>query len=501
MTTPADVAVVGSGPNGLAAAVIFAAAGLSVTLLEAEHQPGGGCRTQELDLGVELPHDLCSAVHPMAVASPFFERFDLQARGVRFGHPEVSYAHPLDDGPAALAYQSLTRTVTELGDHSASDGRLYRRVMTPLVQSWETLRDIGLSDVRGLPGSVFSGRGILGAVQIAARALELGTPLWGRLTDAHRCGALLTGVGAHANTPIPSLAGAAAALLLGTLAHTHGWPIPVGGSAAITDAMVGDLLARGATITCDCRIDDAADLPPARAYVFDTSPWTVAKVFGDRLSPSYRNAVHRFRPGNGVAKVDFVLREPVPWADQRMADAGTVHLGGSRNQMKRAEADTAAGRHSHTPMMLLSQPTVVDPSRLGTRGEQPLWTYAHVPNGSTRDMTATAIAQIERFAPGFRDVIVGSRCIPAAQMSGHNANYVGGDIAAGQVSMFRIAARPVPRWDPYRTSLKHVYLCSASTPPGPGVHGMSGLHAATRVLRQQFGILSLPDLSPEVKSL
>lgn len=491
-----DVVVVGSGPNGLAAAVVCAAAGLSVTVLEAEPQPGGGCRTQCLELGTPLLHDLCSAVHPMAVASPFFQAFDLSARGVQFGFPDVSYAHPLDDSPAGVAYRSLNRTIAELQEHSTADARLYRRMMEPLVNGVDAVRDIGLSDVRSLPASALPPKGMLATATLGARALQLGTAAWEPTTDAHACGALLTGVGAHANTAIPSLAGAATGLLLGTLAHSHGWPIPIGGSNAITDALVADLTGRGASVLCNHRVDSVADLPPAKAYLFDTSPWTLVSVFADMLTSRYRRAVRKFTPNNGVAKVDFVVQEPVPWRDERLGRAGTVHLGGTRQQMKQAEAETSAGRHSETPMMLLSQPTVVDQTRLGASGHRPLWTYAHVPNGSDRDITETATAQIERFAPGFRDVVVGSRCIPASEMSTHNANYIGGDIAAGQVSMYRILARPVPKWDPYRTSIPNVYLCSASTPPGPGVHGMPGVHAASRVLRQQFGIGSMPDLGP-----
>lgn len=494
--SPVDVAVIGTGPNGLAAAVILAAAGLSVTVVEAQSRPGGGVRTEELDLGVRLRHDLCSAVHPMAAASPFFRSFGLTERGVELAYPEVSFAHPLDDAPAGIAYRSLERTIEELGGEHTSDGRVWRRLMTPLVEGIDTVRDIGLSDMRHLPGSALTPKGFLAAATMAGRALQLGTSLWGHTTDAHRSGAMLTGVGAHANTALPSLAGAGTALLLGSLAHEPGWPLPIGGSQAITDALLIDLRRRGVTIGCDCPIDSAAALPPARIYVFDTSAWTLARVLGDRLSPRYHRALQRFRPGNGVVKVDFALSGPVPWTDRRIAAAGTVHLGGDRIQMKRAEADTSAGRHSDRPMMLVSQPTVVDPTRLGTDGTRPLWTYAHVPNGSTRDMTTTMTKQIERFAPGFRDVVIGSRCIPAGAMQQHNANYAGGDIAVGHVSLYRMAARPVPKWDPYRTSLPNVYLCSGATPPGPGVHGMSGVHAATRVLRQHFGISSMPDVGP-----
>lgn len=496
MNPQIDVVVVGSGPNGLAAAVVCAAAGLSVTVVEAEPEPGGGCRTQRLDFGTPLLHDLCSAVHPMAAASPFFTAFDLPARGVRLAVPDVSYAHPLDRAPAAVAHHDLDRTVAELDEHGSANGRLYRRIMGPLVDGVGAIRDIGLSDVRSIPASVLPPSGLRAAVTMGARMLELGTGAWERLTEAQACGALLTGVGAHANTPIPSLAGAATALLLGTLAHSHGWPIPIGGSQAITDALTADLAERGASVICGHRVDGLAALPSARVYLFDTAPATLTQVFGDMLPVRYRRALSRFTLNNGVAKVDFVLREPVPWADPRLTDAGTLHLGGTREQMARAEGDTSAGRHSDAPMMLVAQPTVVDDTRVGPGGHLPLWTYAHVPNGSDRDMTETATAQIERFAPGFRDVVVGSRCIPACDMVTHNANYVGGDIAAGHVSMYRILARPVPRWDPYRTPIPNVYLCSASTPPGPGVHGMPGVHAATRVLRQHFGIRSAPDVSP-----
>lgn len=483
-------------PTALPQAVTLAAAGLSVSVLEAQSTVGGGCRTEELDLGTPLRHDLCSAVHPMAVTSEFFQRFDLTRRGVRFDYPELSYAQPLDDGPAAVAYRDLSRTIDELSDADAAEGRLWRAIMGPLVEGAHVVRDIGLSDKRSVPGSVLTPGGLRTATTMAWRGVELGTALWNRLVTAPRCSALLTGVSAHANTPIPSVAGAVTALLLGTLAHDPGWPIPVGGSQSITNALIADLVSRGVTVDCDRRVEHASALPSARVYVFDTSPWTLATVFGDRLSSRYRRALSRYHPGNGVAKVDFALSGPVPWADPRVASAGTVHLGGDREQMKQAEADTAAGRHSPTPMMLASQPTVVDPSRLGPQGQRPLWTYAHVPNGSTRDMTETATAQIERFAPGFRDVVLGSRCIPAADMGRHDANYLGGDIAVGQVSTYRMLARPVARWNPYRTPIDDVYLCSAATPPGPGVHGMAGMHAAVRILQQHFGITEYPDLGP-----
>ena len=360
-----DVVVVGSGPNGLAAAVIFAAAGLSVEVVESQPTPGGGCRTVELDLSVPLWHDLCSAVHPMAAASEFFDRFGLTERGVELAQPEAAYAHPLDAGRAAIAYRSLDRTAAELG---GTDGRLFRRVMAPLVDAVQTVRDLALSDMRSVPVAALTPRGIIAAASMAGRTLQLGTPAWERTTDAQLCGALLTGVAAHANTVIPSVAGGGTALLLGALAHSHGWPIPIGGSQSITDALIADLSAHGATIACNRHIDRAEDLPTARAYVFDTAPWTLRRVFGDRLSPRYRRALTRFRPGSGVAKVDFVVSEPIPWADDRVGLAGTVHLGGDRAQMARAEKETASGRHSDSPMILLSPPTIVDTTRRGRNG-------------------------------------------------------------------------------------------------------------------------------------
>ncbi|TSD96552.1 NAD(P)/FAD-dependent oxidoreductase [Skermania sp. ID1734] len=470
-----DAAVVGSGPNGLAAAVLLARAGLSVIVLEAQPTPGGGCRTVELDLGVRLPHDLCSAAHPMASASPFFAAFDLPAHGVQLAQPDVAYAHPLDDRPAGIAYRSLSRTVDEL---PAADASVWRRLVEPLTEDAETVLALGLSDKRAVPKELASVAGIRTALRFGAGTAALGTPM--RLTGA--AGSMLTGVGAHANTKAPTLAVGATAMLLGTLAHTHGWPMPVGGSQAIVDALIADLRAHGGIVECNRRIDRAGQLPKADAYLFDTSPWLLADVFGDRLGARYRRALGRFRPGSGVAKIDFALREPVPWSDPRVADAGTVHVGGSRAEIMAAETTVATGQHSERPFVLVGQPAVADPSRRGPRGEVPLWTYTHVPNGSSRDMTKIVTAQIERFAPGFRDVIIGSRAIAANQMSQHNANYVGGDIGVGRINLYRMLARPTARWDPYRTPIDNVYLCSASTPPGPGVHGMCGMYAAQRVL-------------------
>ncbi|HEX5994549.1 MAG TPA: NAD(P)/FAD-dependent oxidoreductase, partial [Jiangellales bacterium] len=307
--------------------------------------------------------------------------------------------------------------------------------------------------------------------------------------------ALLTGVAAQAITPLPSLAAGAASLVLAALAHAPGWPLPMGGSQAITDALVLDLKAHGGSITTGAEVTDLSELPGAMAYLFDTTPAALVRIAGDQMPASYARAVSRYRHGNAVAKVDFALSGPVPWAHPEVRLAGTVHLGGTRSEMAAAEAAVFDGRHAERPMVLASDPAVLDPGRV-VSGIRPFWTYAHVPAGSTVDVGDMVQAQIERFAPGFGDVVVARRVIPAAEMERHNANYPGGDIASGAVTIWQMLARPVLRWDPYTTPLAGVYLCSSATPPGPAVHGMCGLHAARRALRDRFGIRRLPSLAP-----
>lgn len=486
-----DVVVVGSGPNGLAGAVLAARAGLSVTVLEAQPTFGGGARTQALGLVPGVVHDLCSAIQPMALASPFFRAFDLAARGVDLVVPEVSYAQPLDGGRAGIAYRDLARTAEGLG----ADGSAWRALLGPLAARPDAVVALALDDHRGIPHG-FDPRT---AARFAARLVAQGTRAWNTGFSGDVAPALLTGVAAHGITTLPSLAAAGTALLLGSLAHAGGWPVPAGGSQAITDALVADLRAHGATLVADRPVADWRELPRARGYLFDVTPRGLVRILGDRLPARTRRALGRFRHGNAAAKVDFVLSGPVPWTVSEVGRAGTVHLGGTRAQMARAEAEVAAGRHAERPVVLVSDPTVADPGRLvatGTGALRPLWAYAHVPSGSTRDVTEVVTAQLERFAPGFRDLVVASRCVPAARMSRHDANYPGGDIAAGAVTTWQMLARPTPARDPYRLPVPGVYLCSASTPPGPGVHGMSGVHAARRLLAERFGIHRTPALGP-----
>lgn len=485
-----DVVVVGSGPNGLAAAVTMARAGLSVRVYEEQPTIGGGARTLDLGLAPGLTHDICSAVHPMALASPFLRNFDLAARGVDLRVPEVSYAQPLDDGRAGLAWHDLELTIDGLG----TDGPAWRRLLAPLVENTEAVVALAMGDKRSLPPELFSPSGVRTALAFASGLLSQGTRAWDRPFSGEVAPALLTGVAAHAIAPVPGFAAAGTALLLASLAHAGGWPVPVGGTQAITDALLADLSAHGGEVVAGQRISSYRQLPRARAYLMDTTPRAVAAIWGERLPARVRRGLEDFRYGDGAAKVDFVLSEAVPWVAEGVSRAGTVHVGGSRADMALAEHEIARGRHAERPMVLVSDPSVLDPSRR-VDGLSPLWTYAHVPADSDVDPTEAVTAQIERFAPGFRDVVVSSRAVPASEMAHHNANYVGGDIAAGAVTLYRMLARPRLSADPYGVGIPGVALCSASTPPGPGVHGMSGAFAAERLLRTRFG-LPAPSLAP-----
>ncbi|MHA7653795.1 phytoene desaturase family protein [Mycobacterium sp. ML4] len=475
-----DVTVVGSGPNGLALAVICARAGLKVQVVEAQPTLGGGARSLA---DVEFPgvlHDVCSAVHPLALASPFFAEFNLAARGVTLAVPEISYANPLPGRPAAIAYRDLARTSAEL-----KSGASWRRLMGPLVSDSEEVVKFLLGDKRSVPTSV------LPVLRLGLRMLAQGTPAWGTLggDDAR---ALFTGVAAHVISPLPSLTSAGAGLMLATLAHSVGWPIPLGGTQTITDALITDLRAHGGELTAGVEITD----PPTGVVAFDTAPTALLQIYRDALPSRYAKALRRYRFGSGVAKVDFVLNDDIPWSDPRLNTAPTLHLGGTREQMAHAEAAIATGRHAEWPMVLASLPHLADRGRIDAAGRRPFWTYAHVPSGSTVDATEAVTRVVERFAPGFRDIVVAARAVPAARMSDHNANYVGGDIAVGGNSLWHAAAGPTPRLNPWCTPISKVYLCSAATPPGAGVHGMAGYYAARTLLRREFGIRGVPQLAP-----
>ncbi|MET3936731.1 NAD(P)/FAD-dependent oxidoreductase [Arthrobacter sp. OAP107] len=470
-----DVAVVGSGPNGLAAAVVMARAGLKVRVYEAGDQLGGGSRTSQV-IEEGHWHDVCSAVHPMALASPFFRAFEL-ARRVDLKLPPVQFGSPLERGRSALAYRSLDRTADELG----RDGRAYRRLLAPLVRHIDGIVQTTSDQLLRVPGDP------LAAAVLGLRTFEQGSPLWNLRFRQDLAPALVSGVAAHVVGRLPSLAGAGAGLLLNALAHSGGWPIPIGGSSAIAEAMASDVEAHGGELQTGFRVTSLAELEPAKAVLLDVAPPALSRIAGSRLPASYRRALESFRFGNGACKVDFILSGPVPWTAAGLAGAGTVHVGGTRVEMAAAEYAVSQGRHPERPYVLVSQPSVVDPGR-APQGRHILWTYCHVPAGSTVDMGQAVMDQLERFAPGFRDLVLRHKVTTAAELAAYNENYVGGDFSAGLLDARGLIQRPVVSPVPWRTPARGVYLCSSSTPPGPGVTGMPGFRAAEYALKDIFGL-------------
>lgn len=473
--------VVGAGPNGLAAAVTLARAGVPVRVFERDGIIGGGARTAEITLP-GFRHDLCSAVHPMAYASEFFTEFGLRER-VRFVDPDIPYAHGLDSGRVALAWRDLDKTVAGLG----RDGPAWRSLLEPLVARPDLVRGLISDQLLGAFGRP------AGLARIGTRVLEQGTALWNRRWLGEDAPALLTGVMGHAIQRLPALGSTAAGLVLAVLAHQGGWPIAVGGSEAIVAALAADAEDHGAEIVTGYEVTGLAELSGAAAVLFDTSPRALLRIAGDWLPRRYARRLEGFRYGAGAAKVDYALCEPVPWQASALAGAGTVHLGGPRGHMAAAEAAIARGRHADPPFVLVSQPSMFDRTR--APGGHVVWAYTHVPRGSTVDPTEAVTRRIEEFAPGFRDVILESCGRSAAGLEAYNPNYVGGDIGVGGLGVRQLVARPVLSADPWRTPLKGVYLCSSATPPGPGVHGICGWRAALSALRQEFGIAEEPDLS------
>ena len=468
-----DAAIIGAGPNGLAAAITLAQAGRSVIVFEAAETIGGGARTAELTLP-GFHHDVCSAIHPLGRASPFFRWIPLHEHGLKWIHPQAALAHPLDDGAVVLVSQDLRTTAAGLG----RDGDSYLRLLEPLVRNWQSLIGEMLGPLQ-LPRHPF----LLARFGLLATRSARGLAT-ARFRDAP-ARALFGGLGGHSMLPLESKLSAAAGLAVGVLAHAVGWPMAAGGSQKITDALAGLLRSLGGQIVTGKRISALDELPPARAIFFNTSPKQLIQIAGERLPSGYRKRLERFRYGPGVFKVDWALDGPVPWAAEACRQAATLHLGGELEEIAEAEAAVARGEHPERPFIIFAQQSLFDPSR-APLGRHTAWGYCHVPNGSTADMTDRIEAQIERFAPSFRERILARHTRNSVEMEAYNPNYVGGDINSGIEDWRQLWTRPVARLSPYTTPVSGLYLCSSSTPPGGGVHGMCGYHAARAALKRSL---------------
>lgn len=462
-----DAIVVGSGPNGLAAAITLAQAGWKVTVFEAEPTIGGGSRSAELTLP-GFTHDVCSTVHAMAVASPFLRTLPLQRYGLEFVEPKAQVAHPFDDGSAAVIERSLGETATGLG----RDGAAYSRLFGRIVRNWPRIERAALGPVTW-PQHPFA------LAAFGLRALRSAEGLTKTVFADDRTRALFCGIAAHGMLPLDRALTAGFGLVLGAMAHLVGWVIPRGGAQKLTDAMVAHLRTLGGDVIASHRVRSLDDLPSARVVVCDLSPRPFLQIAGDRIPASYRRSLERYRYGMGVFKVDWALDAPIPWRVAACARAGTVHLCGTLAELVRSEQDAWNGVASLHPFVLLTQPTLFDPSR-APAGKHTAWAYCHVPPGSTVDMLPRIEAQIERFAPGFRARVLARSVMRPADIEAHNANLVAGDIGSGVVDLQQFFTRPT--WRAYSTPRRGLYICSAATPPGVGVHGMCGYFAAQRAL-------------------
>jgi phytoene dehydrogenase-like protein len=471
-----DAIVVGAGPNGLAAAITLAQAGRSVVVYEAAETIGGGSRTKELTLP-GFRHDVCSAIHPLGVGSPFFRSLPLERYGLEWVYPPAPLAHPLDDGAAVLE-RSLSAMELSLGKRDAA---AWRGLFAPFVEEWGGLAQGILGPLR--PGFQLSHPLIsLRMARFAVSALQPARMLAERTFHGERARALFGGMAAHAMLPLERPVSAAIALVLGTLGHLIGWPFPKGGSQAFVDALAAHLRSLGGEIVTGVEVRSLRELPSSRAVLFDVMPRQLLRIAGDALPKGYRQRLGTYRYGPGVFKADYALDGPIPWRDAACAYAGTVHVGGRLEEIAFAEQGVSRGIAPERPFVLLAQQSLFDPTR-APEGKHTAWAYCHVPNGCEVDVSARIEAQIERFAPGFRDRILARHTLNPTQMERYNANYIGGDINGGVQDLGQLFTRPVARLDPYATPNPALYLCSSSTPPGGGVHGMCGYYAARSALR------------------
>ena len=470
--TDYEAIIVGSGPNGLAAAITLAQNGQKVLVLEAKDTIGGGTRTAELTLP-GFQHDICSAIHPLGIASPFFRQLPLTDFGLEWIFPPLALAHPLDDGHTAILPRSLEESAASMG----MDGNAYKDLMTPLVDSWQEILGDILGPLPVPPRHPFS------LMRFGLQAMRSARGLADKHFQSDAARGLFAGLAGHGMLPLEEPTTASIALVLGMLAHTVGWPIPKGGSQAISNAMAAYLNSLGGEIITGQEVTSLDDLPDSKAVLLDVTPRQIVLICGERLPSRYRQRLENYRYGPGVCKVDYALSGAIPWKSVDCGRAGTVHLGGTLEEISVSESAVWRGEHPDKPLVLLAQQSLFDETR-ATDGQHTAWAYCHVPNGSTTDVSEHITAQIERFAPGFRDLILAKHVHTASQMQAYNPNYVGGDINGGVQDWRQLFTRPVARWSPYTTPVKGLYICSSSTPPGGGVHGMCGYHAARSVLKE-----------------
>lgn len=469
-----DAVVVGSGPNGLAAAILLQQNGLSVLLIEGKNAIGGGMRSAELTLP-GFTHDICSAIHPLAAGSPFFTQLPLAQHGLEYIYPEIDAAHPFHNGTATILKHSIAETAAALG----TDEEIYLKLLHPIMHNWPGIAPDVL-------GPLHFPKHPLAMAEFGLKALTSATYL-SRSFKTEKAKGLLAGMAAHAMQPLTNAATSAIALVLMVNSHLRGWPMPKRGTQSIANALAGYFTSLGGKIETGFYVRSMEQLPSANAVLFDIAPRQLLQIAGHQFSSLYKWQLERYRYGMGVFKVDWALDGPIPFTAEECRKAGTVHVGNTMAEIVNSEQQTWDGHHAEKPFVLIAQPSIFDRTR-APEGKHIAWAYCHTPANSTVDMTESIEKQVERFAPGFRDRILAKHTFNSVQMEEYNPNYVGGDINCGVIDLGQLFTRPALRWSPYRTSAKGIYLCSAATPPGGGVHGMCGYYAAKQALKDVFSI-------------
>ena len=466
-----DAVIVGSGPNGLSAGILLVQKGLRVKIFEAYHKTGGGMRTHELTLP-GFRHDICSAIHPLAFESPFFKTLPLEDFGLEWVHPDIPLAHPLENGDAVFLYQSLQKTARQMG----IDEERYHTLYDKFIKHWDAMSNDLLGPLR-LPQKPFL------LSPFGYKALQSAQGFAERYFQTEKAQTLFGGLAAHSIRSLQRPGTAAIGLVLALAGHKSGWPFPKKGAQSLADALTKYFTHLGGEISMGQRIDSFNDLPESKTYFFDTNPRDMAKICGQRLSTLYKKRLSKFEYGHGVFKIDAALKSPIPWKNEECKKAGTVHLGGTLDEICESERSMNQDKHTKQPFVLVAQHTNFDHTRAPSN-RHTLWAYCHVPNGSEKDMEEEIFGQIERFAPGFRETVMDVTCTTSMDFEAYNPNYLGGDINGGAAKLSQLFSRPVLKKVPYRTSAKEIYLCSSSTPPGGGVHGMCGYHAARDALKR-----------------